>query len=122
MEFFITWAIILGLIVVPGLFNYYVNRYYTPQGESLAPRLELIAASFVLTFAILVIAILVVLFLALGSDDLKEEIADFIQMGLLDFARERPIALTGVLSAASVAHMSLMALLGTFRIPSRFVR
>ena len=66
--------------------------------------------------------ILAVLFVALGSDDLKEEIADFVQMGLIDYAQERPIALTGVLSAGSVAHMALMALLGTFRIPSRFVR
>ncbi len=122
MEFFSTLAIVLGLIVVPGLINYYVNRYYTPAGTALAPRLELIAASLVLTFVILVGDILVVLLISLGWDELKEEIGDFVGMGLVGFGRERPIALTGVLTAVSVACMALMALLGTFRIPSRFVR
>ena len=122
MEFFITWAIVLGLIVVPGLINYYVNRYYTPAGTALAPRLELIAASLVLTFVILVGDILVVLLISLGWEELKEEISDFVGMGLVGFGRERPIALPGVLTAVSVACMALMALLGTFRIPSRFVR
>lgn len=122
MEFFITWALILGLLVVPGLINYYVNRYYTPPGAPLASTLELVAASFALIFAILVVGMLVVLLIALGWDDLKEEIADFVHLGLVGFSQERPIALTGVLSAVSVAAMALMALLGTFRIPSRFVR
>ena len=122
MEFFITWAIVLGLIVVPGLINYYVNRYYTPAGTALAPRLELIAASLVLTFVILVGDILVVLLISLGWEELKEEISEFVGLGLVGFSRERPIALPGVLTAVSVACMALMALLGTFRIPSRFVR
>ncbi len=122
MEFLITWAIVLGLIVVPGLINYFVNRYYTPSGTTTAPRLELIAASFSLTFAILVLDIMVVLLISLGWDDLKEEIADFVNLGLAGFARERPIALTGVLTAVSVGCMAVMALLGTARIPSRFLR
>ena len=122
MEFFITLAIVLGLIVVPGLINYYVNRYYTPAGTTLAPRLELIAASLVLTFVILVGDILVVLLVSLGWEELKDEIGEFVGMGLVGFGRERPIALPGVLTAVSVACMALMALLGAFRIPSRFVR
>ncbi len=122
MEFLITWAIVLGLIVVPGLINYFVNRYYTPPGTTMAPRLELIAASFSLTFAILVMDIMVVLLISLGWDDLKEEIADFVNLGLAGFARERPIALTGVLTAVSVGCMAVMALLGTVRIPSRYLR
>lgn len=122
MEFFITLAIVLGLIVVPGLINYYVNRYYTPAGTVLAPRLELIAASLVLTFVILVGDIMMVLLVSLGWDGLKDEIGDFVGMGLAGFSQERPIALTGVLTAVSVACMALMALLGTLRIPSRFVR
>ncbi len=122
MEFFITWAIVLGLIVVPGMLNYFVNRYYTPPGATLAPTLELIAASLTLTFVILAVDILVVLLISLGWDELKEEIADFVQSGLVGFGRQRPIALTGVLTAVSVASMALMALLGTFRIPGRFVR
>ena len=122
MEFFITSALILGLLVVPGLINYYVNRYYTPAATTMAPTLELIAASLTLTFAILVLDILVALLIALGWDEPKEEIADFVQLGLVGFGQERPIALTGVLSAWSLACMALMALLGAFRIPSRFVR
>ena len=122
MEFFITLAIVFGLIVVPGLINYYVNRYSTPAGTVLAPRLELIAASLVLTFVILVGDIMMVLLFSLGWDGLKDEIGDFVGMGLAGFSQERPIALTGVLTAVSVACMALMALLGAFRIPSRFVR
>ena len=122
MEFFITWAFVLGLIVAPGLVNYYVNRYYTPPGTMTASTLELVVASLTLAFAILVLDILVALLVALGWDELKEDIADFVQLGLLDFARDRPIGVTGVLSAWSLACMALMALLGVFRIPSRFVR
>ena len=122
MDFLITWAIVLGLIVVPGLINYFANRYVTPPGTTTAPRLELIAASFSLTFAILVMDIMLVLLISLGWDDLKEEIADFVNLGLADFGRERPIALTGVLTAVSVGCMAVMALLGTARIPSRFLR
>ncbi len=122
MEFFITWALILGLLVVPALINYYVNRYYTPQGTPLAPTVELMAASLALTFALLVVAVLVTLVVSLGWDELKDEISDFTQLGLVRFGQDRPIALSGVLSAVSVAEMALLALLGTLRIPSRFVR
>lgn len=122
MEFFITWSLVLGLLVVPGLINYYVGRYYTPAGAPLAPPLELIAASLALTFVLLVTAMLVALLVSLGYDELKEEISDFVQLGLAGYGRERPIALSGVLSAVSIAHTALMALLGTLRVPSRFVR
>ena len=122
MEFFITWSLILGLLVVPGLINYYVSRYYTPQGAPLAPTLELVAASLAVTFALLVVAMLVTLLASLGYDELKEEISDFVQLGLVGYGQERPIALTGVLAAVSVAHTALMALFGTLRFPSRFVR
>ena len=122
VEFFITWALVLGLLVVPGLINYYANSYYSQPGTLLAPRLELAAASLALAFALLVVAMLAALLAALGWDELKEEISDFVQLGLAGYGRDRPIALSGVLAAVSVAHMALMALLGTFRIPSRFVR
>ncbi len=94
MEFFITSAFFLGLFVVPGLINYYVNRYYTPSATTTAPTLELVLASLTLTFAILVLDVAAVLLVSLGWDELREQIADFVQLGLLDFARERPIALT----------------------------
>ena len=122
MEFFITSAFVLGLFVVPGLINYYVNRYYTPSATTTGPTLELVIASLTLTFAILVLDVAAVLLISLGWDQLREQIADFVQLGLVDYARERPIALTSVLSAYSVSCMTLLALLGAFRIPSRFVR
>ena len=122
MEFFITLAIILGLFVVPGLINYYVNRFLTPAGANSAPALELIAASLTLTFTILVLDVLMVLVTALIWDQLKEQIAEFVQLGLVDYARNRPIALTGVLSAYSMSCMVLLALLGLLRVPSRFLR
>ncbi len=122
MEFFITLAILLGLLIVPGLINYYVNRYFTPPGTTTAPTLELLTASLTLTFAILVLDVGAVLLVALGWDELKGQIADFVQMGLLDFARDRPIALTGVLTALSVSYMAVLGLLGVLRVPSRWIR
>ena len=122
MEIFITLALILGLFIVPGLINYYVNRYFTPPGTTTAPTLELLTASLTLTFAFLVLDVAAVVLISLGWDDLKDQIADFVQMGLLDFARDRPIALTGVLTALSVSYMAVLGLLGVLRVPSRWIR
>ena len=122
MELFITLAIILGLFVVPGLINYYVNRLLAPAGSTSAPALELVAASLTLTFTILVLDVLAVLVTALIWDQLKDQIAEFVQLGLVDYARDRPIALTGVLSAYSMSCMVMLTLLGLLRVPSRFVR
>ena len=122
MEFFITLAFVLGLFIVPGLINYYVNRYFTPPGTTTAPTLGLVTASLTPTFTFLVLDVAAVVLISLGWDDLKDQIADFVQMGLLDFARDRPIALTGVLSAYSVSCMSILGLLGVLRVPSRWIR
>lgn len=122
MEFFITWALVLGLLVVPAMTNYFVNRYYANPGTSLASTLELVAASLTLTFALLAAAVVVALGLALGWTALKHEIEDFMQMGLVGYGQNRPIALPGVLAALSIGETALLALLGAFRIPSRFVR
>ncbi len=122
MEIFITLALILGLFIVPGLINYYVNRYFTAPGTTTAPTLELLGASLTLTFAFLVLDVAAVVLISLGWDDLKDQIADFVQMGLLDFARDRPIALTGVLTALSVSYMAVLGLLGVLRVPSRWIR
>ncbi len=122
MEFFVTWALVLGLVVVPAMVNYFVNRYYSPPGTSVAPTIELIAASLTLTFAVLVVAILIIVGVSLSWHDLKRELEAFIQLGLVGYGQNRPIALPGVLSAVSVGEMALLALLGAFRIPSRFVR
>ncbi len=122
MELFVTLAIILGLFIAPGLSNYYVNRFVAPAGGNSAPALELVAASLTLTFAILVLDVLMVLLTALIWDQLKDQIAEFVQLGLVDYARNRPIALTGVLSAYSMSCMVVLTLLGLLRVPSRFVR
>lgn len=122
MEFFITWSVVLGLLIVPGLVNYYANRYFAVPGSSMASTVELMLASLALTFVILVLDIVVVLMISLGWDDLKEEISDFVQLGLVGYGQDRPIALTGVLSAWSLACVALMALLGVLRLPGRFVR
>ena len=122
MDPFITLAIVLGLFIVPGLINYYVNRLMTPAGANGAPALDLITASLTLTFAILVLDVLIVLVTALIWDQLREQIAEFVQLGLVDYARNRPIALTGVLSAYSMSCMVVLTLLGLLRVPSRFVR
>ena len=79
-------------------------------------------ASLALTFVVLVLDIVAVLLISLGWDELKEEIADFVQAGLVGYGQDRPIALAGVLSAWSLACVAFMALLGVFRIPGRFVR
>jgi len=122
VEFFITWALILGLLVAPALVNYFVNRYYSSPGTSVAPTIELIAASLTLTFAVVVAAILITVGVALGWHDLKDEVDGFVQLGLVGYGQNRPVALSGVLSAVSLGDMALLALLGAFRIPSRFVR
>lgn len=122
MEPFITLTIILGLFVVPGLINYYVNRSLTPAGDNSASSLNLVTASLTLTFVILVLDVLAVLVTALIWDQLRDQIAEFVQSGLVDYARNRPIALTGVLSAYSMSCMVVLTLLGLLRVPSRFVR
>ena len=35
MDFLIIWALVLGMLVVPGLINYFVNRYYAPATSSI---------------------------------------------------------------------------------------
>jgi hypothetical protein len=122
VEFFVTWSIITGLLIVPGLFNYFLNLAFTEPGTPLPSRAELAAASLALTFALLVVTVFVSLAIALLYDDLNDEITDFVNMGLVDYAQNRPIALTGVFSAFSVALTAIMALLGTFRFPSRIMR
>lgn len=122
MEFFIATSFILGLLVVPGLINYYVNRYFMPPGSSVATTAELVTASLTLTFALIVLDIAVVVLISLGWSDLKDRISDFVQMGLLDFAKDRPIATTGVLSVTSIGYMALLGLLGALRVPSRWIR
>ncbi len=84
MELFITLTIILGLFVVPGLINYYVNRSQAPAGGNSAPSLDLVTASLTLTFAILVLDVLAVLLTALIWYLLKEQISLLVLFVLVD--------------------------------------
>ena len=122
MEFFITWSLALGLLVVPGLVNYYVNRYYTPPGTSMASTLELVVASLTLTFVVLVMAILTTLCVAQVWDELEQEISAFTGSGLLSYAQNRTSAFPGVMSAIVLGEIALLTLLGALRLPSRWVR
>ena len=122
MDFFITLAIIFGVVVVPGMTNYYVCRYYTLPGTSTAPTLDLVVASLTLVFAGVVFDIVAVSAISLIWDGLKEEISEFVQLGLLDYARDRPIALPGALAAYSLLSIALFGLLGVLRVPSRWIR
>ena len=122
MEFFITWALILGLLVFPALVNYFVNRYYSPPGTSSAPTIELLAASLTITFAMVVAAVVITLGVSLSWDDLKREVEAFVELGLIGYGQNRPVSFAGVLAAWSLGQMAVLALLGAFRIPGRFVR
>ena len=122
MEFFITWAIILGLVVVPGAINYYCNRWFAEPRQQEPNRLELAAASLGLPIVILVAAAFVVLLISLGWDGLSDEIGDFVQGGVKGYGQTRPIALSGVMTGVSLALMGLLGLLGTLRVPARFLR
>ena len=122
MDFFIALALILGVLIVPGLINYYVNRYFTSPGTSSAPTSELVMASLTLVFVGIVFDIAALAAISLVWDGLKEEISEFVQLGLLDYARDRPIALPGALAAYSVSAIALFGLLGAVRVPSRWIR
>ena len=122
MDIFISLALILGLFIVPGLINYYVNRYFTPPGTSSAPTSELVVASLTLVFAGIVFDIVALAAISLVWDGLKEEISEFVQLGLLDYARDRPIALPGALAAYCLSAIALFGLLGAVRVPSRWIR
>ena len=122
MEFFITWALILGLLVFPALVNYFANRYYSPAGTSSAPTIELVFASLTVTFALVTAAVVIVLGLSLSWNDLKREVEGFVNLGLVGYGQNRPVSFAGVLAAWSLGEMAVLALLGAFRIPSRFVR
>lgn len=122
MEFFITWSLALGLLVVPGLINYFVNRYYSPPGTSMASTLELVAASLTLTFGLVTACIVIVLGLSVSWNDLHREVEGFFNLGLVGYGRDRPVSFPAMLAAWSLGEMALLALLGAFRLPSRFVR
>jgi ABC-type Fe3+ transport system permease subunit len=121
MDFLVSWMLIGAFIVVPGLLNYFANRWFSAGGPE-PNRWELLVASFTLSFVLLTLAAMVTLLIATGWHDLREQLSDFINMGMPAYAADRPFALSGVLTAVSLATMAVMAALGWLRVPARYLR
>jgi hypothetical protein len=122
MDFLLFVIIFSAFVLVPGLINYYANRWRTAGGGSEPGRWELVIAGFALSFVLLTVAAMVTLIIALGWKGLREELSDFINMGFVGYAEERPFALSGVLTAISVVTMVMMGLLGALRVPARYLK
>jgi len=121
MDFLVAWMLIGAFIVVPGLLNYFANRWFSAGGTE-PNRWELLLASFTLSFALLTLTAMITLLISLGYNDLRDQIADFVRMGLRDYAEDRPVALSGVLTGVALATMVLMTALGWLRVPARYLR
>ena len=121
MEFLVPWMLIGAFIVVPGLLNYYTNRWFSAGGPE-PNRWELLVASFTLSFLLLTVAAMVTLLIAIGWDELREQLSEFINKGLRAYAADRPFALSGVLTAVALVTMALMTALGWMRVPARYLR
>jgi len=121
MDFLVPWMLIGAFIVVPGLLFYYTNRWFSAGGPE-PDRWELLVAGFTLSFLLLTVAAMVTLLISLGYDSLRNQIADFVRMGLRGYGEDRPVALSGVLTAVALATMALMTALGWMRVPARYLR
>src|SRR4030042_6341351 len=107
MDFLVPWMLIGAFIVVPGLLNYYTNRWFSAGGPE-PTRWELLVASFTLSFLLLTVAAMVTLLIAIGWHDLREQLSEFINKGFRGYAADRPFALSGVLTAAALATTALL--------------
>ena len=95
MDLLLALIIIAAFIAVPGLLNYYTSRWLVGDGG--APgRWEHVVASFILSFVLLTVAAMVTMFISLGWDSLRTQIADFVRLGINGYAEARPVALSGV--------------------------
>ena len=121
MDFLVPWMLIGAFIVAPGLLNYYTNRWFSAGGPE-PDRWELLVAGFMLSFVLLTVAAMVTLLISLGYDSLRNQIADFVRMGLRGYGEDRPVALSGVLTAVALATMALMTALGWMRVPARYLK
>lgn len=122
MDILLALIVISAFVVVPGLLNYYANRLFTAEGSGVPRRWELAVAAFMLSFLVLTVAAMVTLLVSLGYDALRTQIGDFVRLGLRDYAKERPVALSGVLTAVALANMALMTALGWLRIPDAYLK
>jgi len=121
MDLLLVLVLIGAFIAVPGLLNYFASRWVSVGGPQ-PDRWELLLAGFTLSFALLTLAAMITLLISLAYDDLRDQIADFVRMGLRDYGEDRPIALSGVFTGVAVATMALMTALGWLRVPARYLR
>jgi hypothetical protein len=121
MDLLLGLIIITAFIVVPGLLNYFTSRWLVGDGG--APgRWESVIAGFVLSFVLLTVAAMVTMLVSLGFDGLRTQIADFVRLGLRGYAVERPVALSGVLTAVALVEMAIMTGLGWVGIPGAYLK
>jgi hypothetical protein len=62
------------------------------------------------------------MFVSLGWDSLRTQIADFVRLGIYGYAQDRPVALSGVLTAIALVDMALMTALGWVGIPGAYLK
>ncbi len=121
MDLLLALIIIVAFVIVPGLLNYYTSRSLMAEGG--APgRWDRLVAGFTLSFALLTVAAMITMFVSLGFGGLRGQIADFVRLGLRGYGQERPIALSGVLTAVSLADMAIMTALGWVGIPGAYLK
>jgi hypothetical protein len=122
MDILFVIIIATAFLIVPALLNYYTNRWFVGRRAGAPGKWELAIASFALSFVILSVASMITLLVGFGYEDLRDQIADFVRLGWRGYAEERPVALSGVLTAVALAHMALMTALGLLSIPGRWVK
>jgi hypothetical protein len=122
MDIVFVVIILSAFLIVPALLNYYANRLFVGSRADGPGRWELAIAGFALSFVILSVAAMVTLIVSLGADSLRNQIADFVRLGWSGYAQERPIALSGVLTAVALVHMALMTALGWLAIPGAYLK
>jgi len=121
MELLLAFIIISAFVVVPGMLNYYTSRWLV-AGGSAPGRWEHVISGFTLAFLLLTVAAMVTMFISLGWDSLRTQIADFVRLGILGYAQERPVALSGVLTALALADMAFMTALGWIGVPAAYLK
>ncbi|HUS83487.1 MAG TPA: hypothetical protein VM013_09575 [Dehalococcoidia bacterium] len=122
MDIVFVVIILSAFLVVPALLNYYANRWFVGSRPDAPGRWELAIAGFALSFVILSVAAMLTLIVSLGADSLRDQVADFVRLGWRGYAEERPIALSGVLTAVALVHMALMTALGWLAIPGAYLK
>ena len=122
MDIVFVTIILSAFLIVPALLNYYVNRWFIGDRPNAPGRWELAIAGFALSFVVLSVAAMLTLIISLGYDALRTQIADFVRLGWHGYADERPIALTGVLTAVALVHMVIMTGLGWLAIPGAYLK